>query len=149
MNLTVRQITYDSPEYAAHIALRQRVLRDPLGLQITNEEMALDAAYILIAAFDGERMVGCLTLTPLTPLSAETVKMRGVAVEPNAQGGGIGAAMVRYSEAVAAEHGFEKMVLNARETAVGFYTRLGYEIFGEPFIEVTLPHRKMRKSLTD
>lgn len=146
MNLNVRQIMHNTPEYEAHVALRQRVLRDPLGLQITAEEMVQDAAYILIAAFHIKQIVGCLVLTPL---SAETMKMRGVAVEPNAQGGGIGAAMVRYSERIAAEHGFEEMVLNARETAVGFYSRLGYEIVGEPFIEVTLPHRKMRKSLID
>ena len=146
MNLNVRQITHNTPEYADHVALRQQVLRDPLGLQITDEEKAQDAAHIMIAAFHSKQMVGCLVLTPL---SAHSVKMRGVAVEPNAQGGGIGTAMVRYSERVAVEHGFQEMVLNARETAVGFYTKLGYEIVGEPFIEVTLPHRKMRKSLTD
>jgi len=40
------------------------------------------------------------------------------------------------------------MLLHARETAVSFYTELGYEVFGEPFVEVTVPHRKMRKTLT-
>jgi predicted GNAT family N-acyltransferase len=39
------------------------------------------------------------------------------------------------------------MVLNARDTAIPFYLHLGYELVGEPFVEVGIPHRKMRKAL--
>jgi predicted GNAT family N-acyltransferase len=42
---------------------------------------------------------------------------------------------------------YTTIILNARETAVKFYISLGYEIYGEPFVEVTLPHRKMKKTL--
>ena len=37
--------------------------------------------------------------------------------------------------------------LSARATAIGFYQRLGYVAEGEPFLEVTLPHRLMRRRL--
>ena len=73
--------------------------------------------------------------------------MRQVAVEPDLQGQGIGAEMVRLSEQVGSEKGFTEMILHARDTAVAFYLRLGYEIVGEPFEEVTIPHREMRKPL--
>jgi predicted GNAT family N-acyltransferase len=39
------------------------------------------------------------------------------------------------------------MVLHARDTAVPFYEALGYEAFDDPFVEVAIPHRKMRKAL--
>jgi len=39
------------------------------------------------------------------------------------------------------------MVLHAREAAIPFYLRLGYELEGEPFTEVGIPHRRMVKLL--
>ena len=43
--------------------------------------------------------------------------------------------------------GIRHLRLAARQTAVGFYARLGYAVDGEPFIEKTIPHRTMRKML--
>ncbi|MBL8040446.1 MAG: GNAT family N-acetyltransferase, partial [Chthonomonas sp.] len=63
------------------------------------------------------------------------------------QGSGIGALMVAESERMARELGFARMVLHARETAVGFYLRLGYACEGESFEEVGIPHRLMQKEL--
>jgi len=35
----------------------------------------------------------------------------------------------------------------ARVSAVEFYEKLGYAIVGGEFVEVTIPHRKMEKSV--
>ena len=43
--------------------------------------------------------------------------------------------------------GYEEIVLHARETALGFYQKLGYETEGDSFTEVGLPHSAMRKKL--
>ena len=51
------------------------------------------------------------------------------------------------AEVLAAARGFREMTLHARESVVGFYERLGYAAEGSPFIEVTIPHRAMRKTL--
>jgi ribosomal protein S18 acetylase RimI-like enzyme len=75
------------------------------------------------------------------------VKMRQVAVDPQAQGQGVGRALVEASEALARRLDYRRMVLHARETAVPFYERLGYDRVGERFEEVTLPHFKMVKAL--
>jgi predicted GNAT family N-acyltransferase len=40
------------------------------------------------------------------------------------------------------------MVLHARETAVPFYLKLGYEVVGGQFEEVGIPHFKMEKKLS-
>jgi predicted GNAT family N-acyltransferase len=39
------------------------------------------------------------------------------------------------------------MVVHARDVAVGFYERLGYQSVGEPFVEIGLPHQTMEKEL--
>jgi ribosomal protein S18 acetylase RimI-like enzyme len=73
--------------------------------------------------------------------------MRQVAVAREAQGKKIGTALVEFSEHLAREHGFDKITMHARETAVAFYERLDYERCGERFDEVTIPHWEMRKKL--
>ena len=71
--------------------------------------------------------------------------MRQVAVDESYQSKGIGRALVEYCEQVARDEQFTEIILHARETAVAFYLKLGYEVYGEPFIEVGIPHRNMRK----
>jgi predicted GNAT family N-acyltransferase len=39
------------------------------------------------------------------------------------------------------------MVMHARKTAIGFYEKQGYAVFGNEFEEVTVPHFEMRKLL--
>lgn len=135
---------FGSPEQLASIDLRKRVLRWPLGLDFTPEQLAAEMNEFHLVALDGEELVACLLLTPQ---DKATIKLRQVAVEPDWQSKGIGTQLVAFSEEVAREKGFARMVLNARDTAVPFYLRLYYEIEGEPFVEVTIPHRRMSKQL--
>jgi len=39
------------------------------------------------------------------------------------------------------------MVMHARKTALGFYEKLGYNVVGDEFTEVTIPHFVMEKNL--
>ena len=50
-------------------------------------------------------------------------------------------------EAEAAAQGLQGVKLTAQESAVSFYLRLGYELFGEPFMDAGIPHRWMKKAL--
>lgn len=137
-------VEHGSDDYKQTVELRRRILRTPLGLDFTWEELASEAEDIHLAAFRDGVLVACLVLTLV---GDETVKMRQVAVDSELQGTGIGSELVRRSEVVARDDGFSEMVLHARDTAVPFYLRLGYEVVGEPFEEVSIPHLAMRKSL--
>jgi N-acetylglutamate synthase-like GNAT family acetyltransferase len=138
------EVAHGSSEYEATVGLRRRVLREPLGLDFTREELAAEAAdYHLIANEDGT-LAACLTLVPLENC---VIKMRQVAVEPVLQKRGIGRELVRFAEDFALERGFTRIALNARTSAVPFYERLGYACVGEDFVEVTIPHRMMWKAL--
>lgn len=142
MPLEFRQVPHRSRDWEAAVELRRAVLRLPLGLDFTPEELDAEAEDLHLVGKDGEQVVACLVLQPL---DAQTIKMRQVAVSPERQGEGIGAQLVEFSETVAQINGFNEIKLNARANVVPFYLKLGYEVYGEPFEEVTIPHRAMRK----
>lgn len=75
--------------------------------------------------------------------------MRQVAVVRELRGQGIGKALVAYAEALARKLGYRRMILHARETAVGFYEKLGYSRVGDRFEEVTIAHWTMEKHLAE
>ena len=70
-----------------------------------------------------------------------------MAVLNNLQGKGIGRALMMFAENIARDRGFRKISMHARKTAVGFYEKLGYEVEGDEFLEVTIPHHIMKKGL--
>jgi predicted GNAT family N-acyltransferase len=83
----------------------------------------------------------------MSPKENGAIKMRQVAVSEQYQSKGLGSVLVKESEVFCKDKGFEKIVLNARDTAVKFYKRLDYTPEGELFTEVGIAHLKMYKSL--
>lgn len=75
-------------------------------------------------------------------------KAERVAVRGAWQGRGIGAALMRELEAEAARRGLTELELNAQEAVLPFYEGLGYEAYGDRFMEACIPHRHMVKRLT-
>ncbi|MBV6442087.1 MAG: Acetyltransferase [Saprospiraceae bacterium] len=143
--MQIYQIEFATPEYDEAVRLREEVLRRPLGLEFTPEQLAGEYADIHLGAFDTSgRLIGYLCLTPL---SEGAIKMRQVAVAPEWQGKGIGKKLVAASEELAKQLNFKTMTMHARETAVPFYQRLGYRTLGDRFEEVTIPHFRMEKKL--
>jgi predicted GNAT family N-acyltransferase len=137
--MNIIQVDFATPEYDETIALRYKILREPLGLEFTEEQLAAEYADFHLAAYSEAWILrGCLVLTPKTD---KVLKMRQVAV-------GIGTLLVQASETFAIENGFETMELNARDTAIPFYEKLNYQKVGEEFVEVNIPHFKMVKSLS-
>ena len=143
--MIIQRVEPGSAAYSQEIELRRRVLRLPLGLDFSIEDLAGEKDDWHLVAEESGRVVGCLVLTLV---ENGVMKMRQVAVDPEVQGQGIGTDMVRLSERVCSEAGIHKLILHARDTAVDFYLNLGYLIDGEPFEEVSLPHRRLYKFLT-
>jgi ribosomal protein S18 acetylase RimI-like enzyme len=142
--LVISEIRHGSAAYRASVALRQEILRKPLGLDFTERELEQERSdYHLVCQEDGE-LVGCLVLVPQ---GGSEVRMRQVAVTPRAQGRGIGRALTEFAEDFARRRGFSRVTLHARVTAVPFYEKLGYERVGDQFEAVTIPHWSMEKRL--
>ena len=128
----------------ARPCLREAILRRPIGLVVTAEELADDER----AAFlrDVPRpVVGSVSLKPL----GETASTQADGGGGRAAAGEGRAGSCSHAEGWARGRGFRLMVLNARLGAEGFYARYGYLAQGEPFDENTVPHIRMTKRLVD
>ena len=77
----------------------------------------------------------------------KNIKMRQVAVATNCQYSGIGKLLVFFSEQYAKNNGFYLIELHACDTAKDFYLKLNYKVEGNEFMEVGIPHYKMKKVL--
>ena len=141
-HIEIKTIVHDSPEYEAEVGLRYLILRQPLGLSFSTEQLCADSHHI--GYYIDGKLVGCLVLKPIND---KQIQMTQVAVDENVQGRGVGRRMVKYSEDFATRFGFQEMVLHARETAVPFYEMLSYNKVGDCFTEVTIPHWGMVKAL--
>jgi GNAT superfamily N-acetyltransferase len=142
--MALKLIDYGSPEYQQMIQLRNDILRKPLGLTFQKEELEKENDDILIGAFEDDKMLGCCMLIETEP---GTVRLRQMAVLNNLQGKGVGRALMQFAENIARDRGYKKITMHARKTATGFYEKLGYNISGGEFVEVTLPHVVMEKRL--
>ena len=135
-------IEHGSGEYEETVALRDEVLRKPLGLSYDPAELVGEKDSFHLAFRRDTELVACLVLNPIDD---RCIKMRQLAVRENAQRKGFGRELVNYAHSFAKGRGYEEIVLHARETARGFYEKLGYEAEGDSFTEVGLPHLVMRK----
>lgn len=86
--------------------------------------------------FDNEKLAGIASLFEhSTPFLEEKLQfqLRGMAVLPEFQKKGLGEALVKHAENDVMQRGGKTIWFNAREIAVAFYKKLGYEIIGDPF----------------
>jgi predicted GNAT family N-acyltransferase len=138
-------VAFASDDYDKMVALRNAVLRVPLGRVLKPEELARDAQYTHLAAFNtAEEAIGTVLLSGESNIQA---RARQVAVRADMQGQGIGAKLMAYAEAEATMRGFAEMILHARNSAVHFYASIGYVAEGDFFEEAGIPHIFMRKKL--
>ena len=142
--LQIREINYNSPDYMQELELRDKVLRKPLGMSLSDDNLEADKDDVHIGAFVDNKLVGVLILTRL---NRNEVKMRQVAVGEEMRSKKIGSKMVAYAELFSTNLHYTTMLLNARKTAVGFYEKLGYNKVGNEFLEINIPHFKMYKFL--
>lgn len=142
--MPLKIIDYGSKEYKQMLDLRRQILRKPLGLDFTEEDIQNEKHHIHIAAFEDDDMLGCCMLTQETPNS---VRLRQMAVRPGLQNKGIGKVLMQFAENIARDRGNKLMTMHARKSASGFYEKQGYQIKGDEFQEVTIPHYVMEKAL--
>jgi len=144
VEIKIKVIRYNSEEYSQELQLRDEVLRKPLGMSLYDENLDAEMDDFHVGAFVNNQLVGVLILTKL---NAGDVKMRQFAVAEKWQGKKIGTEMVVFAEEYSRHKGYSTIVLNARKSAAGFYEKLGYEKISEEFLEINIPHYKMRKKL--
>lgn len=142
--MALKIIDHGTAEYRQMVKLRHEILRKPLGLSFSSEELEEEKEHLLIAAFEDDRILGCCMLIEERPGVA---RLRQMAVLNDLQGKGIGRALMNFAENIARDQGFKTICMHARANAVGFYEKVGYRVAGEQFIELSIPHLMMEKKL--
>jgi GNAT superfamily N-acetyltransferase len=135
--ITVRQLASDE-ELAAMRDLRGRVLRPGYPPAASRYPADAEPGAIYLGAFAGSQLVGTASLYP-----EAGIRLRGMAVEPDWQRRGIGAALIRAAQARARAAG-QDLWCNARDTAHDFYAALGWVAEGPGFLTESGPHHVMR-----
>lgn len=143
--MALKIIDYGTEEYQQMLQLRDAVLRKPLGLTFSADELEKEKNNLMIAAYEDKEMLGCCMLVEEGP---QTVRLRQMAVINDLQGKGIGKALMTFAENLARDRGYLKITMHARKNAIGFYEKLGYRTTGKEFQELTIPHYIMEKNLT-
>ena len=134
------------------LPLRRAVLRP--GFPVEASDYPQDPGSVHIGAWDDGRLVGCATVFPDPwagpPAVPDAWRLRGMAVEPDRQGTGIGARVLAQAVAGARAAGAPLLWANGRSTAIGFYERLGWRVAGEEFTasDTGLPHFPIVLDLT-
>lgn len=142
--MALKIIDHGSGEYRQMVDLRYQILRKPLGLSFSEQDLEAEKNDILLGCFEDDMLEACCILTNTAP---KTVRLRQMAVSPVLQGKGIGRVLMTFAENIARDHGYRRLTMHARRSAVGFYEKSGYRICSEEFTEVTIPHYVMEKEL--
>ena len=144
-DLQFREVAYASPLYRRLLRLRERQLREPLGLHLSENDLTGEEAQWHFALLDeAEEPVACVVAAPDGDCS---VRLRQMAVDDEQQSRGLGRRLLRDTEQALRQRGIECVTLHARCTAQGFYERMGYAVSGPEFVEVTIPHVPMQRRL--
>lgn len=142
--MALKIIDHGTKEYRQMVKLRDDILRKPLGLSFSPDELEKEKNNLMMGAYEDEQILGCCMLVEEAP---ETVRLRQMAVINDLQGKGIGKALMQFAENLARDRGYKRITMHARKNALGFYEKMGYRKVGTEFEEITIPHYVMEKEL--
>jgi predicted GNAT family N-acyltransferase len=132
-----------SSEVDEALELRRRVFVGQQGVTLEADRDGLDPEATHIVAIDGGRVIGTCRLV----FDDGLARLGRMAVEDEARGRGIGAALLAVAEAHARAAGATRIRLHAQLAARSLYERGGFEARGEEFMEEGIPHLTMEKLL--
>lgn len=139
-------VEFGSSRYKELLDLRYKILLQPLGLKFLDAYREEEANFLHIGCVDNvsDKLIGGLIMVPI---SSDEIRIMQVAVDVVRQGEGIGRKLIEYAESVAKEIGYEKMVMHAMLSVVGFYEKLGFKQEGDIFEEKGVRLVRMVKEL--
>lgn len=144
------QLRIVDPE--AVIDLRHRVLRQGMPRDAAIFEGDTEVGTVHLAAFDDwDVVIGCVTILHRPWQSQIAWQLRGMAVDPQWQGRGVGRLLlVEVERLVLCDSHSTLLWCNARKPAVGFYERHGWRLASPEFeIPTAGPHHRMTRHLDE
>ena len=129
-------------------AVRTAVFIEEQGIARDDEWDALDdsAVHAVVTNLLGMPVATGRLLREGDP-AQRTARIGRMAADRALRGAGVGRQVVQALEQAARERGDREVVLSAQRSAEGFYARLGYTPYGEPYDDVGIAHIGMRRAL--
>lgn len=128
----------------ACLKLRFEVFVDEQGVPVEEERDALDDTATHLLALQDGTPVGTARIV----FQGETAKIGRVCVVKSARGTGLGAKLIEACVSVAGNQaGITRAKLGAQTHAIGFYEKLGFEVYGPVYLDAGIDHRDMVKPL--
>jgi GNAT superfamily N-acetyltransferase len=131
-------------------SLRHAVLRDSSPNAMLDFEGDDEPTTLHLGAFQGEALVGIATFLHRpcsdTPDATHAVQLRGMAVLPTLQSGGVGTVLLQAAIERLRGNGVDVLWANARDSALGFYQgRLGMTVGDHGFVTAVagVPHHRV------
>lgn len=139
----------NSEDMAACLRIRRLVFIDEQGVPEAEDLDGLDPVcrHFLALPETASPATGAFGTARILLLDDGTAKAQRVAVLKEMRRHGAGEALMQALEGEAAREGRGVMILGAQLSALPFYTEIGYEAYGEVFIDAGIEHRMMRKSI--
>ena len=130
--------------------LRQKILRPTLTFEELNYDGDEDPKSVHFGYFEDDNIRAIATLynskTPALNQTKNMYRLRGMAVDEGLQGKGIGKKIIEKCVAYVRDQSGDLIWCDARVSAQNFYSKLGFEIFGEEYIVPGVgPHYLMYK----
>ncbi len=136
-------ITQD--EWESYYRLRFTILRAPWNQPLGSEVLADEMEAIHAVVIENDQIIG---VARMHQSGDNQGQVRCVAVAAEAQGKGVGKAIMLHLEEKAKEMGMQEIVLEARENAVPFYKSMGYVIEKESYLLFgEIQHYRMKKGI--
>lgn len=136
-------------EIAACLRIRRIVFIEEQGVPEQDELDDLDpiCRHFLALPSKESPLRDAIGTARITFLDGDTAKAQRVAVLQAQRRSGVGAALMFAIEGEAARAGRSWLLLSSQLTALRFYERLGYEAYGETFLDAGIEHRMMRRQV--
>lgn len=124
--------------------IRKKVFVEEQGVPLENEIDQYETIATHVIGYDQNAVP--FATGRLRPVD-NAVKVERVAILASHRNKGYGKLLMGFLEDVAKNKGDKKLILNAQRHAQPFYESLGYEAFGETFMEENIKHIAMSKTI--
>lgn len=144
MFLSFKIIEYASQEYQKSLLLREEVMRKPLGIQLSDEDIRYDYKRIHIGGYyENELICGC----SLGIFHRKIAHIYSVFVKQELQNQGIGQLLMTFAENYTKSNGVTRLYVEGRKAAKGFYLKCGFSPCGNEYTDMNILHQDMRKDI--
>ena len=140
MPLEFNIINYNSPEYQKALRLREDVMRKPLGLLLSEEDVKDDGKRIHISK-------DIIMMSSFAVVLYKIAHIYSVFVKQELQNKGFGQRLMAYAENYAKSQGAKRLYVEGRKAAKNFYQKCGFSSCGLEYIDMNIVHQDMRKDI--